>query len=188
MKDQKTEYSKAIADRLQLIMEITDLDVPGFAEFFERSTPHIYGILNRNRSLSEVFAKDIGEKLDFDGAKIFNLNVKIPALIAKSEALRRFKIEYRDNPEYFLSTKTNRSVDTFVSEVLLKSDCFNNGYKYLSEVTEYCQSELNREFIDDKLSKGLRYAVSKNLLKSKKKPIKLKKDGFGKRLVDVYYL
>lgn len=188
MTTKNTEYSQAIAQRILTIMKIIDLDFAGFAEFFGRSTSHVYGILNGTRPLSEVFAREIGEKLEFDGAKIFNLNAKIPSSISKAEYLIQFKSEHRDNPEYFLSTKSKRSPNSFVSEVLLKSDCFEEGYKYLSEITEYCKTELNREFVDDQLSKALQYAVKTGILKFKKKPIKLVNGGFGKRLVDVYYL
>lgn len=182
------EYSKAIANRVQTIMKITGLDVAGFAEFFKKSTSHIYGILNNTRVLSEVFAREIGDKLEFDGVKIFNLNSKIPLSISKAEALIKFKIDHEDNPEYFLSTKAKRSPNSFVTDVLLKSDCFKEGYKYLNEVAEYCKTELNKEFVDDQLSKALQYAVKTKVLKSTKKPIVLKGGGFGKRLVDVYYL
>ena|SRR5690606_1610864 len=189
MNIKSTEYSQAVAKRVQMIMEIIDLDVAGFAEFLNRHTSHIYGILNLTRKLSEVLAKEIGEKLEFDGSKIFNLNTKIPITISRAELLIRFKAEHKDNPEYFISKKSKRSANTFVSEVLLKSDYFDNGYKYLSEITEYCSKVLNREFVGDQLSKALQYAVKTGTLQSAKKPIKLKrKDSYGSRLVDVYYV
>lgn len=188
MKTKDTIYLKAIADRVQKIMDLIDLDVAGFAELFKKSTSHIYGILNLTRKLSEEFAKEIGEKLEFDGAKIFNLNAKIPNSIGKSVAIKEFKNAYKDNPEYFLSTKSDRSINTFVNEILLNSDFLKEGYKYLSEVTEYCKTVLNREFSDDRLSKALQYSVKINRLKATKKPIKLKNGEFGTRSVYVYYL
>ena len=78
------EYSIAIANRIITIMNITDLDIAGFAEFFDMSTSHIYGILNGSRVLSEAFAAKIGKKLGFDGSKIFNLNSTIPNSISKA--------------------------------------------------------------------------------------------------------
>lgn len=182
------EYSIAIANRIITIMNITDLDIAGFAEFFDMSTSHIYGILNGSRVLSEAFAAKIGKKLGFDGSKIFNLNSTIPNSISKAEALIKFKKEHKDNPEYFLSSKTERSPDSFVTEILIKSECFTEGYKYLSEITDYCKKILNREFIGDQLSKALMYAVQTDKLKSTKKPIKLKNGEYGTRLVNVYYL
>lgn len=181
------EYSIAIANRIITIMNITDLDIAGFAEFFSKSTSHIYGILNGTRPLSEAFASEIGKKLGFDGTKIFNLNSRIPNSISKSESLIKFKGDHKHNPEYFLSSKSERSPNSFVTEILIKSDCFADGYKYLNEIKGYCKKILNREFVDDQLSKALQYAVRTNKLKSTKKPIKLKSGGFGTREVDVYF-
>lgn len=186
MGNETIEYSKSIADRILLIMKIADLDVAGFAEFFKKSTSHIYGILNTTRPLSDSFAKEIGDKLGFEGTKIFNLNIKLPQTI-KSSQLSKFKIEHKDNPEYFLSTKSKRSNNSFITEMLLKSDCFTDGYKYLNEIKEYCSKELDKEFISDQLSKALQYTVKLGLLKSTKKPIRLKNGNNGKRMVDVYF-
>lgn len=188
MEGKSKEYLIAIANRIKTIMDITDLDVAGFAEFLNKSTSHIYGILNQNRTVSESFATEIGNKLDFDGARIFNLNSRIPSSISKSDLLIKFKANHKHNPEYFLSSKSDRSANTFITEILVKSDCFADGYKYLKEIRKYCAEQLNREFIDDQLTKALQYAVSTKKLKFKKKPILLKNGGFGKRQVDVYYL
>lgn len=187
MNGETIEYSKAIAERVLTIMKMTDLDVAGFAEMFKKSTSHIYGILNSTRPLSDSFAKEIGDKLGFEGAKIFNLNAKIPIMISKSNHLSKFKIEHKDNPEYFLSTKSKRSNNSFITEILVKSDCFRDGYKYLSEIKEYCLKEFEREFINDQLSKALQYTVKLGLLKSAKKPIKLKNGNTGNRMLDVYF-
>ncbi len=185
--DENKKYRLLIAERVRRIMEIIDLDVPGFAEFLDKSSPHIYGISNGSRPLSEALAKEIGEFLEFDGMKIFNLNSPIPKDIRRVDKLIHFKKENKDNPEYFLSQKPARSVDTFILEVLIKTGFFDNGPKYLSETTKFCKEELNREFVDDELTKGLVYAVKKNILKSEKRSIKLKNGGLGVRQVDVYY-
>lgn len=74
-----------------------------------------------------------------------------------------------------------------MTEVLLKSDCFKNGYKYLSEIREYCENNLNKEFNNDQLSKALQYTVKQGLLKSEKKALKLKNGNYGVRQVDVYF-
>lgn len=64
------EYSESIAKRIKSIMIMSDLDIAGFAEFFEKSTSHIYGILNKTRPLSESFSTEIGQKFDFGGTKV----------------------------------------------------------------------------------------------------------------------
>lgn len=69
MRNLEQDYSKAIAERVKAIMVICNLDIAGFAEFYGKSTSHIYGIINGTRSLSESFALDIGKKLGFDGSK-----------------------------------------------------------------------------------------------------------------------
>lgn len=121
------------------------------------------------------------------GAKILNLNVTIPSSISKAEAVINFKRENKDNPEYFLHGKTDRSIDVFVSEILAKSD-FLKIPRYLNEIESYIETEFQKIYIDDQLSKALRYAVTKKTLKSEKKPIKLKNGDFGKRLLDVYWV
>ena len=181
-------YSKDIAQRILTIMEIIDLDIAGFAEFFNKSTSHIYGILNGTRPLSETFAVEIGKKLNFEGNKIFNLNSNLPTSISKCEALVKFKAEHRDNSEYFLSSKSDRSINLFVNDVLIKSGYFDSDYKYLSTIKDYCKIHLNKVFFGDKLSKALQYTVKTGKLKSMKKPIQLKNGGYGKREVDAYYL
>ncbi|UTA67275.1 hypothetical protein [Emticicia sp. 21SJ11W-3] len=187
MKEENIAYAEKIAYRLRRIMEIIDLDVPGFADFLDKSTPHLYGILNGSRPLSESLAREIGDKLGFDGIKIFNLNSNIPNYINRSEPLLRFKNDNKKNVEYFLSSKSKRSIDSFINEVLIKSGFFDNRYKYLKEITTYCQEELSREFRKDELSKGLRYAVFKGVLKSMKRPILLNDGSLGSRKVDVYF-
>lgn len=187
LKDKDSEYSKTIIERLRQIMESIDLDTPGFAAFLEKSVPHIYGILNGSRELSEVLAREIGRKLEFDGARIFNINSPIPISINRSKILITFRAENRDNFEYFSSTRSKRSINTFIKEVLVKSTCFDDGYKYLSEITKFCLIELNRKFIGDELSKALQYACEIKILKSIKKPIKKQNGKLGLREVNVYF-
>lgn len=187
MKSDRNSYSTQISKKLLLIMTITDLDIAGFAEFLNRSASHIYGILNQTRPLSDNLASELGKKLNFDGSKIFNLNSRIPNTIDKSEELIKFKKDNAHNEEYFISSKSSRSSNTFVIEVLIKSGYFNNGYKYLYEIKEYCEKELKRIFVKDQLSKALQYAVKIDQLKSVKKNIKLRNGNYGSRKVDVYF-
>ncbi|MCA5004054.1 hypothetical protein [Sphingobacterium bovistauri] len=187
MKPDRNNYSTQISKRLQLIMSIIDLNIVGLAEFLNHSTSHIYGILNQTRPLSDILASELGKKLNFDGSKIFNLNSRIPRSINKSEELIKFKKENAHNKEYFISLNSNRSSNTFVLEVLIKSDYLNNGYKYLNEIRDFCEIEMKRVFVRDQLSKALQYAVKIGRLKSVKKNIKLKNGNYGSRKVDVYF-
>ncbi|OJZ05787.1 hypothetical protein [Sphingobacterium sp. 40-24] len=180
-------YSEALADRLRDIMKILGMTVSGFAEFIGRDSSHIYGILNLTRPFSDSFAVHIGIKLGINGAKVLNLNIDIPQTVSKAETVVTFKKEYKNVPEYFLSTKTDRSIDSFILEVLVKSN-FLKTPRYLNEIELFVKSKYNKTFIGDQLSKALRYSVKKGVLASEKRPIRLTNGNFGKRQVDVYWL
>jgi hypothetical protein len=186
MSHQNKTYNKKLAERLYQIMNILDMTYIGFAEFTGRDVSHIYGIINQSRPFNDTFAEHIGNKLGIKGAKILNLNVSIPTSISKADAVVSFKKYNKDNSEYFLHCKTDRSIDAFVSEVLVKSE-FLKKPRYLNEIECYIEKEYQKIYIGDQLSKALRYAVTKKTLQSEKKPIKLKNGNLGKRLIDVYW-
>lgn len=175
-----------MAIRLRQIMNHLGLTVAGFAVFIDRETSHIYGILNVSRDFSDALAEHVGKLTGIKGATIKNINTEIPASISKCDKIIEFRKSHKDNKEYFLNTKTDRSMDAFISDVLIKSK-FLEIPRYLSEIEEFVASKYDKNFVKDKLSKALRYAVSKQTLKSEKKPIKLRNGDFGKRMVDVYW-
>ncbi|WP_164121885.1 hypothetical protein [Sphingobacterium sp. xlx-130] len=186
MTNQTNTYSQQMAIRLKQIMNHLDLTVAGFAAFINRDASHIYGILNVSRDFSDALAEHIGKLTGIKGATIKNINTEIPASISKCESIVEFRKNNKANPEYFLNTKTDRSINAFVSDVLVESK-FLEIPRYLSEIEEFVASKYDKSFVKDKLSKALRYAVSKQTLKSEKKPIKLRNGDFGKRMVDVYW-
>ncbi|MDR2271259.1 MAG: helix-turn-helix domain-containing protein [Sphingobacterium sp.] len=186
MTDQSKTYSESLAERLREIMNILGLTVSGFAEFIGRDSSHIYGILNLNRPFSHALAEDIGKKLNVNGSKIFNLNVPVSQSIAKTESFHEFKKDKRNNPEYFSSTLTDRSIDLFISRILIKSP-FLKEPRYLNEIELFVCTEYKKTFTNDQLSKALRYSVKKGVLVSEKRPIRLTNGNFGKRQVDVYW-
>lgn len=187
MNTEHEAYNKEVIKRVLLIMEIVDLTVDGFAAFVEREPSHIYGVLNGSRSLSESLALKIGKRLGFNGAKIFKLSSEMPSNISKSDILIQFKKDNKENLKYFQSSATERSINAFILEILLKEG-FLKEPQYLRDIEIYSKDILKRTFVGDQLSKALRYAVKVGKLKSKKAPIKLKDGGFGTRQVDVYYL
>jgi len=187
MTDQSKTYSEALAERLRDIMNILGMTVSGFAEFIGRDSSHIYGILNLTRPFSDSFAVHIGNKLGINGAKVLNLNIAIPQSVSRTETVITFKKENKNVPEYFLSTKNDRSIDSFISEILIKSE-FLMTPRYLNEIELFIESEYNKTFIGDQLSKALRYSVKKGILISEKRPIRLTNGNLGKRKVDVYWL
>ncbi|MDR2284874.1 MAG: hypothetical protein LBE37_16790 [Sphingobacterium sp.] len=163
------------------------LTVAGFAIFIDRETSHIYGILNVSRDFSDALAEHIGKLTGIKGATIKNINTDIPSSISKCDKIVEFRKSHKDNKEYFLNTKTDRSIDAFISDILVKAN-FLKTPRYLSEIEEFIASKYDKNFSKDKLSKALRYAVSKETLKSEKRTIKLQNGNFGKRLVDVYWI
>lgn len=187
MTNQDKTYKERLANRLGEIMNILGMTVSGFAEFIGRDSSHIYGILNLTRPFSHALAEDIGKKINASGSKILNLNVPVSQGIAKSESVHEFKKDKRNNPEYFSSTLIDRSIDLFISRILIKSG-FLKEPRYLNEIELFVCSEYKKTFTNDQLSKALRYSVKKEILKSAKMPIKLKNGGKGKRLVDVYWV
>lgn len=187
MTNQTNTYSQQMAIRLRQIMNHLGLTVAGFAVFIDRETSHIYGILNVSRDFSDALAEHIGRLTGIKGATIKNINTEIPASISKCDKIVEFRKSHKDNKEYFLNTKTDRSIDAFISDNLVKAK-FLKTPKYLFEIEEFVASEYDKNFSKDKLSRALRYAVSKQTLKSEKRPIKLKNGNFGKRLVDVYWI
>lgn len=187
MTDQNKTYNERLAGRLQEIMNILGMTVSGFAEFIGKSPSHIYGILQSKRTFSHALADHIGKIINTTGAKILNLNISIPQNIAKVESVVSFKEEYIKVPEYFSDTKNDRSIDAFISEVLVGSS-FLKTPRYLNEIELFVKSKYNKTFIGDQLSKALRYSVKKGVLESEKRPIRLTNGNFGKRQVDVYWL
>lgn len=187
MTNQDKTYNERLANRLREIMNILGMTVSGFAEFIGRDSSHIYGILNLTRPFSDSLAVHIGNKLGINGAKVLNLNIAIPPSVSKSETVTIFKKEYKGVPEYFLSTKNDRSIDSFISEILSKSK-FLTTPRYLNEIELFIKSEYNKTFIGDKLSKALRYSAKKGILMSEKRPIRLTNGSLGKRRVDVYWV
>lgn len=187
MANQDKTNNERLANRLRELLNILGMTVSGFAEFIGRDSSHIYGILNLTRPFSDSFAVQIGNKLGINGAKVLNLNIAIPQSVSKAETVTTFKKEYKDVPEYFLSTKNDRSIDSFISEILIRSN-FLTTPRYLNKIELFIKSEYNKTFIGDQLSKALRYSVRKGVLMSEKKPIRLTNGSLGKRQVDIYWV
>ncbi|PUV24166.1 hypothetical protein [Sphingobacterium athyrii] len=187
MTNQDKTYNELLANRLREIMNILGMTVSGFAEFIGRSPSHIYGILQSKRTFSHALADHIGKKINTTGAKILNLNISISQNIAKVESVVSFKEEYTNVPEYFSDTKNDRSIDAFISEVLVGSS-FLKTPRYLNEIEAFIESQYSKTYIGDQLSKALRYSVRKGVLLSEKRSIMLTNGNLGKRQVDVYWV
>lgn len=179
------DYGNAIIERLKLVMELAGLEISGFSVLTDLSESQIYSLLSGRRTLTEKVAIRIGESLGFNGLMIFNLQQDIPEGIKRSDNLKKFSLKYKDNHEYFIDTKIDRKPAYFLEFEVLSTNFFNKP-KYVWEVNDFCK-ELGRKFISDKLKKYLNYFVTISKLKSEKRPIKLRKGGFGQRMVDVFW-
>ncbi len=178
-------YTQDVAERLRKIIELTGLEVPGFAAFIGLSESHVYSLLSARREIPTQFAQQLGEQLDFDGIRIFKLNQELPESIRTAPALRKFRKEHHHNKEYFITTKKERSLSHFLEEELLHTSLFEEP-RYVWQVNDACR-EKNRKVDSDTLSKHLKYLVSKNLLKSAKKQIQRRDGSLGKRMVTVFF-
>lgn len=189
MLNDSKSLNKKIADRLNTVMLYSNLEILGLSVLTEITENHIYSILTYRRRLTEEIASRIGEQIGFDGRIILDLNKTIPkSKIGNSQKLKAFKEQNKLNDKYFLDTKKDRSIDHFIQYELLLSDLFNDGPKYLKEIRTYCKTQHNKTYTSDELSKGLKYAASKSLIKTKKQLIKKIDGTFGTRMVDVFYL
>ncbi|REA63569.1 hypothetical protein DSL64_03760 [Dyadobacter luteus] len=182
----KLLYSAQIADRIRLIMEILGLELSGFSEFTQISESHLYAILNGKRKLTRNIAEKIGEKLDFDGWKIQQLDHKIPMSIRRATELSRFYIENKDVLEFFVNTKDERKASHFIEFGLIKAKVFDEP-KYIWEIRQIC-SEAKRNYKSKDLSQLLLYLTEKGKLKKEKRPLKRRDGTFTEnRLVYVFF-
>jgi plasmid maintenance system antidote protein VapI len=179
------QYSHAIIARVRGILEMAGLEILGLSVLTGLSESHVYSLLSGRRSLTEDVALVIGESLNFDGRIIFNLNIDIPESIKKSINLKKFRLRFKDNKEYFIDTKIERKPSHFVEHEVVGSD-FLNEPKYVWEINEYC-SKHGKDYTSDKLKKYLGYFAKTGKLNSKKASIKLRNGAFGNRMVDVFW-
>lgn len=184
---QNALYKESIKNRFKALLIATDLTISGFTQYIGGSESHYYAISNGTRSLSEETAKAIGKKLGFTGEKIFNLTFKLPTNFNKVLELNNFKLNHKNNPEYFRSTLSIRKKSKHVENIINESTIFNRPI-YLNEakqrINEY--SSLH-QYNSDQLSKILNYLVTCGKLSKVNRPIKLKNGKFGKRVVDVFF-
>lgn len=178
-------YNKEISKRIALIIEYTNLEILGFAKFIDVSKDIIYSILSERRILSNKIAKTIGEKLNFDGHIIFNLNVLIPETIKSSEKLILFKKANKHNLNYFVSTWNDKKLSTIIKTKLINR-LFFEEHKYTWEVTNELKKYV-RDINPDLINKQLKYLAETGELKSDKALLKLRNGSYGVREVDIYF-
>ena len=185
-KHENVEYSKALGERIKFLMEITGLELAGIAEFTKISDSHLYSLINGTRNLTGKTAERLANSFGLEGWMLLNLNHKIPHSIRKSTKLLEFYEDFKNIPEYFSSTIDTRKASLFVEKKLLKGIFFSVP-KFIWEINAECDS-MGYKYTSKQLSQILTYLVHKGIVKSEKRPIKLRNGQPGKRLVDVFWV
>lgn len=178
-------YNKKISERILRILDLTGLEIKGIAALTGKSIDIFYAVISCRRPLSQDLARVIGKSLNFDGSIIFDMNTPIPMTIKNSSNLLQFRQEHINNKDFFINTWTNDKDSAFIKKHLIYSGYFSTP-RYAWEVNRKLE-RLGRKLDSDLLSKQLKYFVKKEILESKKAALKLKKGGFGKRMVDLYW-
>jgi plasmid maintenance system antidote protein VapI len=184
-KGSNDSYKVLIAKRIKKIIELSGLELIGFATFVNISESHLYAILNGNREVTEDIAERIGSAFNLNGGKILRLNYKIPKGLKKSQRLNNF---YEDNKEvnsYFVGTRSERKDAYYIENDLLRSHIFDKPI-YVWELREYCESK-GKKYTSKRLSQILDYLVKTKKLQHDKRAIKLRDGGYGTKKVYAYY-
>lgn len=184
-KEKQNDYAKTISQRIRELMNLSGLELPGFADYLNLSESHLYAILNGTRDLTEDIADKIASAFDLKGGQILRPNYKIPKNTRKSESLNKFCDENKNVKSYFIHTREERKDSYFIEHDLYKSTLFVKPV-YIWEIKEYCES-MGKKYTSKRLSQILKYMVETKKLKSRKKPLKLRSGGLGERIVDAFY-
>ena len=184
-KREHSNYSVIIAQRISLILEHSGLTIKGLEELTQVSESHIYALINGNKRITEDIASKLSSPFNFTSAQLLNLDYQIGENIKKSTELIRFKKLYKDNNEYFSTTKNNAKPSYYIENIFLKNPIFDKSV-YLWEIIEVLKSE-GKNYNNKDLSKILHYLVIKGKLISERKPIKLKNGKYGNRMVYVFF-
>lgn len=182
-----SEYDESLRKRVILIIQLSGLEVKGFAEFVGVSLSHLYAVINGNRALTQETVRRICKKFNLKEDRFFRLDYEIPANISKAPELLEFMAKEKDISEYFQNTRDDRIPSHYIEHELVKSSLFKEDEPtYLWEVREYCEKE-ERVYSSNELSKLLKYQVKKGNLRSTKRPIKCRDGTYGIRMVDVFF-
>lgn len=184
-KANNSSSSNTFTERLERLMNLSGLEIAGFAEFTGVSESHIYALLNGTRELTIEIADKIALGFNFKGWQLLKLDYKLTNTVRKAPILLKFYKENKGVHDYFITTRDDRKAAYFIENELLISDLFDKPV-YVWEVREACAAS-GRKYTSKRVSQILNYLVSTKKLKSKKKPIKLKNGAVGTRIVDVFF-
>jgi plasmid maintenance system antidote protein VapI len=176
---------KTQSERIEKLMQISGLELSGFAEFTGVSESHIYAIINGTKELTQRTAEKIAAPFEIKGTQLMNSNFKLTQKLNKTLLLTKFYKENKGVHKYFINTRVDRKVAHFIEHEILTQKQFNRTFS-VGEVRQACLEE-GKKYTSKRVSQVLNYLVETNNLKSKKKQI-AKKDGtLGVRVVDVFW-
>lgn len=184
--DNTTAYQAGIKDRINYIMDILGMEIPGFSQFTGISHSHIYAITNGTKGLTIRTADKIAKLIGLTSAQLLKLDYVIPASIRKSDSVKNFYDRYPDNPEYFKETKVSRKVSYFFQHKLMAIGVFDNQVS-ISQIREACIA-LGQDFSSKQLSQVADYLAQTRKLKKEKVLMRKKNGELGVREIPVYSL
>ncbi|MGN6531957.1 MAG: hypothetical protein ACTHK0_09415 [Ginsengibacter sp.] len=178
--------SEELRARLLELINLSNLEIPGFAELVNISESHLRSLLNGKRNFTEEMANRIGNPFNLNAAKFLDTNFKLTKQKINTLILNKFYEENKVNSAYFLEQKEFRKDSLFIkNNLILKSDFFKSP-KFVSDVRERC-GELDKYFASKKISQILNYFAYTGILE-RYHDFQIKKNGEkGKRLLSLFY-
>lgn len=178
--------SEETKSRLLELINLSKLEIPGFAELVNISESHLRSLLNGKRSFTEDMINRIGGPFSLTAVKFLNPNFKLTKLKINTPVLNKFYEENKTNATYFLEQKEFRKDSLFIkNNLILKGDFFKTP-KFVSDVREEC-GELDKYFASKKISQILNYFVDTGILERYYGFIIKKNGEKGNRLLSLFY-
>lgn len=185
MSNTNVSYNDIIIDRLQLILQYTGLEIPGFSEFTGVSESHLYALLNGTKKLTGTTADKIGNKIGIPGWKILQLDYEISDSISKHPEVVKFYKTYKGVKDYFTDSRNQGTQSYYLEYILLNTDFFKKE-RYVWEVVDECKKS-NRKYKSKDISQALHYLTTKGMLNKTKRQFKSKDGSFKDRMVYVFF-
>jgi plasmid maintenance system antidote protein VapI len=172
------------AEKIEYLMNLTGLEMIGFAEFVGISESHLYALINGTRKLTVGMAKKIALPFNIEWNILLDENNNITNKKISTVQLKKFYTENKGVRDYFVHTRRQRKVSYFIENEILVQQQFDTFF-YVTDVRRAClDAGMNLE--SKRISQVLNYLVELGKLKRKRGRIILKNGSFGKRVVDIF--
>lgn len=177
--------SKQLAARLTKLRKIAGLEISGFAEFTNISESHVYALLIGTRDITEEISEKISNRFGIQSQQLLNNSFKLTEELRSAPLLKKFYLDEKQTPSYFMQTKSDRKASFFIETELFNSGFFDKPV-CVSDVRSACLKK-KKQYTSKQISQILNYMADRKILKRKKKPIILVNGKTGKRMVDVFH-